>query len=106
MKQKQQELERTAKIKAETVTKKYEEMVASLETIAQSVVDEKITSKEDVGNQVSLLAKIGHFDCVGISDPHGHAMDSMMNSVDIQERVLQGSHAGTRLYFRCDHFSS
>lgn len=83
--QKQEELGKTAKIKAETIQKKYANMVASLQAFAENIQGLSADS-EQVGRQMTLLAKVGYFNYVGISDRQGNAMDSDQQKTNIQER--------------------
>lgn len=83
--QKQEELGKTAKIKAETIQKKYANMVASLQAFAENIRGLSADS-EQVGRQMTLLAKVGYFNYVGISDRQGNAMDSDQHKTNIQER--------------------
>lgn len=85
MHQKQEELGKTAKIKAETIQKKYANMVASLQAFAENIRGLSADS-EQVGRQMTLLAKVGYFNYVGISDRQGNAMDSDQHKTNIQER--------------------
>lgn len=83
--QKQEELGKTAKIKAETIQKKYANMVTSLQALAENVKGLSSDS-EQVVRQMTLLAKAGYFNYVGVSDRLGNAMDSDQHKINIQER--------------------
>lgn len=96
--QKQEELGKTAKIKAETIQKKYANMVASLQAFAENIRGLSADS-EQVGRQMTLLAKVGYFNYVGISDRQGNAMDSDQHKTNIQERVFSGGYKRENIYF-------
>lgn len=85
MHQKQEELGKTAKIKAETIQKKYANMVTSLQALAENV--QGLTDDLDhVSRQMVLVAEAGYFDYVGVSDDQGNAMDSEQHRTNIKER--------------------
>ena len=85
MHQKQEELGKTAKIKAETIQKKYANMVTSLQALAENV--KGLTGDLDhVSRQMVLVAEAGYFDYVGVSDDQGNAMDSEQHRTNIKER--------------------
>ena len=91
--QKQEELGKTAKIQ-----KKYANMVASLQAFAENIRGLSADS-EQVGRQMTLLAKVGYFNYVGISDRQGNAMDSDQHKTNIQERVFSGGYKRENIYF-------
>lgn len=85
MHQKQEELGKTAKIKAETIQKKYANMVSSLQALAENV--KGLTGDLDqVSRQMVLVVQSGYFDYVGASDAQGNAMDSEQHRTNIQKR--------------------
>ena len=85
MHQKQEELGKTAKIKAETIQKKYANMVTSLQALAENV--RGLTGDLDhVSRQMVLVAEAGYFDYVGVSDDQGNTMDSERHRTNIKER--------------------
>lgn len=85
MHQKQEELGKTAKIKAETIQKKYANMVTSLQALAENV--KGLTGDLDhVSRQMVLVAEAGYFDYVGVSDDQGNTMDSEQHRTNIKER--------------------
>ena len=85
MHQKQEELGKTAKIKAETIQKKYANMVTSLQALAENV--RGLTGDLDhVSRQMVLVAEAGYFDYVGVSDDQGNTMDSEQHRTNIKER--------------------
>lgn len=93
--QKQQELERTAKIKAESVQEKYENMIVSLQALAENVKGLDNSSEEEIGRQLIPLAKVGYFDYVGLGDKEGNILDSELHKTNIKEReYFQDAMAG------------
>ena len=85
MHQKQEELGKTAKIKAETIQKKYANMVSSLQALAENVKGLN-SNLNQVTRQMVLVVQSGYFDYVGASDAQGNAMDSEQHRITIQKR--------------------
>lgn len=84
--QKQEELEKTAEIKAESIQKKYETMISSLQALAENMNGWETIYEEEIMQQLVLLAKVGYFDYVGISDADGNMIDSNSQEMNIKNR--------------------
>ena len=83
---KQIELERTAKIKTESVCDKYSQMLLILDTLAQSMATVDYDDVNAVIEDLNMLANVGYFDYVGVSDPDGNMMDSQGKTENIKDR--------------------
>lgn len=83
---KQKELKRTAQIKAESVRKKYTNMLVSLEGLADNVKELTQEDEEIIASELKLLSKVGYFSYVGISDAQGNMTDSQGQTGNIKNR--------------------
>lgn len=86
LRQKQEELEKTAKIKAESMQEKYHEMVDLLQNLADSLVEDEKISLEELELQLKFISQLKYFDYVGIGDKDGYSIDSHQKETDIKKR--------------------
>ena len=86
MEKSQEELKKSAEVEAKFVQNRYENMIVSLEALAENLQDFSLSQEEEVLRQLSFLAEVGRFSYVGVSDQEGNIIDSAGQKANIQGR--------------------
>ena len=86
MEKSQEELKKSAEVEAKFVQNRYENMIVSLEALAENLQDFSLLQEEEVLRQLSFLAEVGRFSYVGVSDQEGNIIDSAGQKANIQGR--------------------
>lgn len=86
MEKSQEELKKSAEVEAKFVQNRYENMIVSLEALAENLQGFSLSQEEEVLRQLSFLAEVGRFSYVGVSDQEGNIIDSAGQKANIQGR--------------------
>ena len=107
MEKSQEELKKSAEVEAKFVQNRYENMIVSLEALAENLQDFSLLQEEEVLGELSFLAEVGRFSYVGVSDQEGNIIDSAGQKANIQGRdYFQEAMAGKTVILRCDGIES